>query len=551
VTVARALRAAAALAVLAALVGVPPWDADRDGARIVGAAPRDCDDRDPGIRPGAHDVPLDGVDQDCDGADRVVGSNVIVITVDTLRARNLGIYGYERNTSPHIDRLGREGAVFLNAFSNTSWTIPSLASLFTSRHATQHRTVQPRSSLPGALPYLPEMLRERGYRTATFIQSAYPLLTMGFARGFELMERPANYKTKQILKWIRQQKRERFFLWVHYSEPHTPYTPSAGFDRLFVRESWKDNRDTARYWNRRECEAAYDSSEDAARMRMGFYDARIRESDVHVGKIMAELKELGLADETLIILSADHGEEFFEHRGCDHGQTLYDEVLHIPLIVRHPGVVPPGTRVAEQVRLVDIMPTVLDALEVPEPPGIVGRSLLPLARGVGGDRPLLGGFLSNTEQAVVIRHQGMKYVFSPNRTALRQKHKQENEELYDLRTDPEERMNLVALGHPRLEHLRQKAKRWLSGPRPAPAPKVDFDQRTVERLRALGYLAPAPGTPQPAKPAPAGSAATPPVKAPPAGTGGSQAPPAVAPGAAKSAKVAAATGGPGPVRAPL
>jgi arylsulfatase A-like enzyme len=252
---------------------------------------------------------------------------------------------------------------------------------------------------------------------------------------------------------------------------------------------------------------------------MGFYDARIRESDDHVGQIMAELKALGLADSTLVILSADHGEEFFEHRGCDHGQTFYDEVLQIPLLMRHPSVIPAGRRIAEQVRLVDIMPTVLAALELPIPSGTVGHSLLPLARGLGGDRAVLGGFLSNTEQAVVIRYHRMKYVYSPTRTALRQKQKQENEELYDLEADPEEKQNLVQSGHPRLEHFRRKAKRWIDGPKPPPASEVHFDEVTTAKLRALGYLEPAPvapppgfvGPPAPRAPAPA----APPKPAPP------------------------------------
>ena len=503
-SVPRALRALALLVVVLALVGVPPWDADLDGYRIVGAGPFDCDDRSATVHPGARDVPLDGIDQDCDAVDRAIGSNVVLITIDTLRARNLGIYGYSRDTSPNIDALGREGAVFLHAYANTSWTIPSLASLLTSRHATQHRTVQPRSTLSDRLPYLPALLKQRGYATATFLQSAYPILTMGFGRGFDLMERPANYETPKILAWLRARRDQPFFLWVHYSEPHTPYTPSAPFDQLFVPESWKDHRDVSRYWNRRECEEAYAKNEDAARLRMGFYDARIREADEHVGQIMAQLDALGIADRTLVILSADHGEEFFEHRGCDHGQTFYDEVLHVPLILRHPSVIPAGLRIPEQVRLVDVMPTVLAALEMPVPAGAVGQSLLPLARGIGGDRPLLGGFLSNTEQAVVIRHQGMKYVYSPNRTALRQRQQQETEELYDLRADPEERQNLASSGHPDLERFRRKAKRWIGGPKPPPTPEVHFDEATIARLRALGYLAPAPGpapTPQAAKPA--------------------------------------------------
>jgi membrane-anchored protein YejM (alkaline phosphatase superfamily) len=166
------------------------------------------------------------------------GSSVVLITIDTLRARNLGAYGYARDTSPNIDRLAAQGATFLNAYSSSSWTVPSLASLLTSRHPSQHRTVLARSAIPAELPLLPEVLKQAGYDTAVFIQSAYPLLTMGFARGFDLLEKPAVYKTPEILQWIRDHRTRPFFLWAHYSEPHTPYQPTARFDRLFVpRES--------------------------------------------------------------------------------------------------------------------------------------------------------------------------------------------------------------------------------------------------------------------------------------------------------------------------
>jgi arylsulfatase A-like enzyme len=206
--------------------------------------------------------------------------------------------------------------------------------------------------------------------------------------------------------------------------------------------------------------------------------------------------------------------------------------------MRHPSVIPAGRRIEQQVRLIDVMPTVLAALEIPIPPGTVGHSLLPLAQGSGADRPVLGGFLSNTEQAVVIRHHRMKYVYSPNRTALRQKIKLETEELYDLEADPEERENLVMSGHPRLEYFRNKAKRWIAGPRPPMQAEVHFDDATTAKLRALGYLAPAPANgpapgaaPKPGTaPAPAPAAAATPT---PAAASAATAPPAAPPARAQ------------------
>jgi arylsulfatase A-like enzyme len=222
---------------------------------------------------------------------------------------------------------------------------------------------------------------------------------------------------------------------------------------------------------------------------MAFYDERIRESDDKIGMILRELDALGLTRHTLVVLAADHGEEFFEHRGCNHGLTFYDEVLHIPLLLRHPALVPPGTRVAQQVRMIDVAPTILAAVGVPTPAAFVGRSVLPLTWGGGSDRPALGGFLPNSERAVVVRHHGIKYVWSPSGRALRQTRPGDKEELYDLRADPGERHNLAPTGHPRLALFRHKAERWVARLRPAArSEQVHFDAKTVERLRALGYL---------------------------------------------------------------
>jgi arylsulfatase A-like enzyme len=487
---------AALVAVGLSVIGLP-WDPDLDGAWAIGRAPHDCNAQDASIHPGALDVPFDGIDQDCDGRDQARGSSVVLITVDTLRARNLGAYGYARDTSPHIDLLAAEGAVFEHAYSSSSWTVPSLASLLTSRHPRQHQVVLARSSLPEDLPILPDLLKQAGYDTAVFIQSAYPLLTMGFARGFDLLEKPAVFKTPQILEWIRKHRDRPFFLWVHYSEPHTPYAPSPRYDTMFIPESVNDHPQMKGYWKPDECQKQYDQNPDAARLRMGFYDERIRESDDKIGMILRELDTLDLTRRTLVVLTADHGEEFFEHRGCDHGQTLYDEVLHIPLLLRHPSLVPPATRVAQQVRMVDVAPTVLDALDLPVPASFVGRSLLPLTRRAGVDRPVLGGFLSNSERAGLIRHHGFKYVWSPNRGALRQNRPADTEEFYDLDADPGEQHNLAGTDHPRLSLFRRKAERLAKRFQPAtPAPEVHFDPKTAARLRALGYLAQPPAPPR-------------------------------------------------------
>ena len=259
---------------------------------------------------------------------------------------------------------------------------------------------------------------------------------------------------------------------------------------LKLEEKVNEHLDLAAYWNQLQCQQHYDADTagEMARVRMAFYDSKVRQADTRVGEIVAELGKLGIADETMIAITADHGEEFFEHRGCDHGQSLYDEVLHVPLLFTLPGFIPPGTVVPQQVRLMDVAPTIVDAL------GLGGRvstfngtSLVDYLRGGGQDLPVVGGFLQTTGGVVALRKDGFKYMYSPFRTALRAR-PQMGEELYDLTTDPEEKHNLAPAGHPRLEEFRKLAQEWLAThEKPAAAPKVDFSPEQVEKLRALGY----------------------------------------------------------------
>jgi arylsulfatase A-like enzyme len=468
------------------LLGGRLLDRDGDGAWGRWHSERDCDDGDPTVHPRAIDLPLNARDEDCDGFDSIRGSNVVLITIDTLRARNLGAYGYSRDTSPHIDALSREGALFLEAFSSSSWTIPSLASLLTSLHPHQHQLrMYLKSSRWGIggfredLPVLTEVLRRAGYETALFFDSAYPLAQIGLARGFNLVEEQASIKTSEIQRWIEKRRQRKFFLWLHYLKPHVPYSPSPRFDRLFIEESLEEHSSLAVYWDEEECRARYgDPALEVARIRLGFYDESIRDSDLLVGEILAALAGAGLAERTLVVLGSDHGEEFFEHGGCDHGMTLYDEVLHIPLVFRHPLAIPKGLRINGQVRLIDVAPTILNLLELEPPDGFVGESLVGHLRGKERDLPVLAGFLTSGEPTVSLRHDGLKYVHSPW---------SHREELYDLRVDPMETENVIKSRHHKLREFREAMQAWLAGSGQAPAQLVPFDAETLERLDALGY----------------------------------------------------------------
>jgi arylsulfatase A-like enzyme len=329
---------------------------------------------------------------------------------------------------------------------------------------------------------LANVLGRNGYETAMFFQSAYPLLDVGLGAGFDFQEEMRVEGTDAIRAWLRVHKGQRFFVWIHFFKPHAPYYPSARSDGLLQAERLQDHRALAEFWPEQECRRRHVArAPEDLRIRMGFYDETIRDSDFLVGEVVEELRRSGVAEKTLVALTSDHGEEFFEHEGCDHGFSLYDELLHVPLVLWHPGVVPAGLSLASQVRTLDVAPTILELLEIERPQAFVGESLAKHLRGNDVDLPAFGGFLIDGEDAVSLRDDGFKYVHRPSRSA---------DELYDLRADPGEITNLVKEKfHPRLRELRERTKRWLEEDASAqPARELRLDDAQRARLRALGYL---------------------------------------------------------------
>ncbi len=340
---------------------------------------------------------------------------VLLISIDSVRADHLGCYGYGRPTSPRIDRLAREGTLFGEAVSTSSWTLPANMSLLTGLVPEAHGAQRPTAGLDSARTPLAEILREAGLRTAGFVSSPFLDERYGFARGFEtyrnfwggadtarsadtsrvadtthgLGDYEASYRDRTgpdviaaATAWLRERRREPFFLFVHLWEPHYDYIPPPPFDTLFV--------DRARH-----TPIAMDGffMNDAIgpgmpRAELDYvvsqYDGEIAYADRLVGALLDTLGALRLADETLVIVTSDHGDEFFEHAGKGHYRTLYDEVVLVPLVARGPGVARRAEAVASQVSLIDVAPTVLGALGIPRHPEMMGEDLGPLLAGGGG-----------------------------------------------------------------------------------------------------------------------------------------------------------------------
>ena len=288
--------------------------------------------------------------------------NVLLITVDTLRADHLSCYGYHLETSPNIDKLAAEGVRFKQVRTVIPLTGPAHFSLFTSRYPQEHgaRINGISQNEEAKVLFLPQILRKFGYATAGFI-SSWPLTSRlthldqwfdfydeDLPRDYQLLnsQRFAEDVTPRAINWLEANKNQRFFLWVHYFDPHSPYHLRKGFEnpkQIGTPAPLPPGLD-----------------DNGARERVRMYDSEIGYADHYVGKLLATLDRAGLRDDTLVVLVADHGESLGEHDYVGHGRQLYEPVVRIPLIFRYPGKVAAGKVVTTPVSLLDVTPTVLD-----------------------------------------------------------------------------------------------------------------------------------------------------------------------------------------------
>lgn len=397
-----------------------------------------------------------------------VPTNVLVIGIDTLRSDHLGCYGYPRATSPNIDKLASEGVRFETAISASPWTLPSFATAFTSLYPSQHGAGSLESRLKTIFPTLAMMLLKHGYSTAGIANNATIGPEFGMDRGFEYYDLPppaaerfADGATEDALAWIDRTGDKPFFLFVHYFDPHLPYAPPPPYDSMFnkgytgpVGTSFSlqtiTGTDTHLY------DYVKALPRDDWNQVVALYDGEIAFTDSAVGKLLAGLGERGLRHKTLVVLFADHGEEFLDHGAMDHGHTLFDELLRVPLVFSLPGVLPKGKIVSNQVRLLDLVPTVLDVLGIETDAHLEGASLKPLLLGSGevkapehsllpADVALSGALLAGSDRKSLRAYPWkMVYELGTGRT-----------QLYDLRSDPGEKLD-VADKEPQVRDLLEK-----------------------------------------------------------------------------------------------
>ena len=377
----------------------------------------------------------------------------VVYLVDTLRADHTTPYGYARDTTPELQRFARDAVVFEQAISHASWTKPAVASLFTSLLPGRHRAVQLRDRLDGGYVTLAEMLEAKGYATGAAIANSV-IYGQGtnFEQGFDFYaglhgagDRPSKLVeaagvVDEALRWLDARRGFPAFLYVHTMDPHVPYAPPPPFDRKYEPPPAPDHPAV-------DPRSDYKEPKDRERM-IAQYDGDIAYGDQEFGRFIRGLQARGLYDDALVVFVADHGEEFLDHGQFLHGKSVFDELVHVPLIVKFPDRRDAGARVKQQVQLVDLVPTVLQSqgLPVPEPPHIAGHPLQALLRGRAPEPPAVSEISHRGFVAHGMRTSRDKYVrrFSPD----------EDELYFDLVRDPAEQTNRLDQAGPRVRLLK-------------------------------------------------------------------------------------------------
>jgi arylsulfatase A-like enzyme len=382
---------------------------------------------------------------------------VIVYLVDTLRADHTTPYGYGRDTTPELAKFAKDAVVFESAIAHASWTKPSVASLMTSRLPSRHKAVQLRDELDGGQVTLAEMLDLKGFATGAVIANAVIYdKDSNFGQGFDVFaglhgEEGARSKlvdTRPLidrgLAFLDSRRGLPRFLYVHTMDPHVPYAPPVPFNTMFDPKPVDGHTGV---------DPRFDFHEPLDRDRLvAQYDGDIAYGDQQFGRFIVELKKRGIYDGALIFFVADHGEEFQDHGGWLHGRSVFDELVRIPMIVKFPAQRGASTRVQQMVALSDVMPTILESLDmpVPDPPAIIGRPVQRVAFGKAPEPPVVSeishrGFVSSG-----IRTGQSKYIrrFSP----------QADELFFDLAKDPKEQTNLVAQNPKELRRLRSSVE---------------------------------------------------------------------------------------------
>jgi arylsulfatase A-like enzyme len=427
-------------------------------------------------------------------------ASVVLVVLDAARARSFGAYGYSRETTPEVDRIAAEGVMFDRAYTPAVYTLGAMSSLWTSQYPDRHHAeVSYADRLPADRLTLAEALAAGGVHTAGFVANPMAGVLFGFERGFAEFEEVhrrfpdlgsrAEAFRRVLPDWLRRNASRRFFAYVHLREPHFPYDPGPPFDTRFgpdaplTREQRRDKT-----WYTDVNQGRVKPSADEISHLVRLYDGNLAYADREVGALRHALEQAGLWDKTVLVITADHGEQLFEHGYVSHSAQVYEESTHVPLIVRFPGPdAPRGVRVAAPVDLLDVAPTVIDLFGAASERATAefqGRSLLPVIAGA----PAREAVVSRTvwERPVYgLRDGRFKYIHD-TRTS--------RELLFDLQRDAGESRPIQSAEPLRAAYYRQALHDWMarlkrpSGAPAGPGKDAAPDAATCAQLGALGYV---------------------------------------------------------------
>jgi arylsulfatase A-like enzyme len=434
------------------------------------------------------------------------GPNILLISIDSLRPDHLSCYGYQRATSPTIDRLSHEGVRFETVVAPTTWTLPSHLTMLTGLAPERHGVVQSTQYLRGRIDTLAEVLRRSGYATAAVVSGPFVESRYGFAQGFDTYDDysvvsqthsgshsavTSPQLVNEVTKWLnRWTKRERtpFFIFVHMWDVHYDFMPPSPYDRMFDPDY--DGEITSKDFQLN-ADIRPDMDPRDLQHLVALYDGEIRYTDAHVEKIVALLQKFGVLDRTIVAVTADHGEEFFEHGQKGHRKNLYDETLLVPLVIRYPARIPAGRVVDRQVQLTDIGTTLLSlaGIDTPSTFGVLSPSEVRMSRDLTAwihgrqlEETAPPAFADLHGEIAAIRMDGTKFVRSLQPDGRR--------ELYDLQLDPGEKINLIENQQSVALMLSDLLDKWRAKATSdgASPNEIRLTPEHVEHLRSLGYI---------------------------------------------------------------
>jgi arylsulfatase A-like enzyme len=410
---------------------------------------------------------------------------VLFVSIDTLRRDHVGVYGYERPTTPRLDALAKAGIVCDDAVSTSSWTLPAHLSMLTSHDPGSHGGIDLEHGFNKRVPTLPGVLKAAGFATQAVTSHLYVSSTYGVQEGFDhldfLQDRKANDVAGRAIEILDRLGDRPLFLFLHFYDPHWHYDPPEAARKLFERPY--DGRITG-LWQDFSKRAAGKVSPADLQHLLDLYDGEIRAVDDELGRILDHMKARGIDRNALVAVTSDHGEEFLEHGSWEHQKTLYEEVIRVPLIVSGSGVA--RRREKTQTSILDLMPTILEWSGAVNPPHVKGRSLfrsLPEGDAYGETDHTT----DHTYKAFLRGGQdGWKAVFS-----LDGEGRPLREEWFDLSKDPGEKHPLKAPADT-ADGVRKRAlERWSNGRKKSiTAPTIQLTPEQRQRLRALGYVGP-------------------------------------------------------------